>query len=232
MIFLNCIKEDLVQVNDKTRIDVSKSFVSGANITNITIKPSADDSAISVFNTNQERWHLDWAYLTDGEKTITVQATDGTNTVSQNFTINVISAEDDNLYSNDSHIFAIESELKRYIPQGRNSYINIHREAQSRILNYLDRKRIWQDNGEPYTKTQINLHGELRKWSMYEAMLMIYTDLLISVGDKFAEKVNEYKTLRNYERDRGAIRIDKNNNGIIDQASEIQELKSFRLIKR
>jgi hypothetical protein len=232
MIFLNCIKEDLVQVNDKTRIDVSKSFVSGANITNITIKPSADDSAISVFNTNQERWYLDWAYLTDGEKTITVEATDGTNTVSQNFTINITSVEDDNLYSNDAQLFAIESELKRYIPQGRNSYINIHREAQSRILNYLDRKRIWQDNGEPYTKTQINLHGELQKWSLYETMLMIYTDLLISVGDKFAEKVNEYKALRNYERDRGAIRIDKNNSGTIDAASEIQELKSFRLIKR
>jgi hypothetical protein len=232
MIFLNCIKEDLVQVNDKTRIDVSKSFVSGSSITGITIKPSEDDVAISVFNTNQERWYLDWAYSSDGEKTITVQATDGTNTVSQNFTINVITAIEDNLYSNDSQIFAIESELKRYIPQGRNSYINIHREAQSRILNYLDRKRIWQDNGEPYTKTQINLHGELQKWSLYEAMLMIYTDLLISVGDKFAEKVNEYKSLRNYERDRGAIRIDKNNNGIIDQGSEIQELKSFRLIKR
>jgi hypothetical protein len=232
MIFLNCIKEDLVQVNDKTRIDVSKSFVSGSSITGISIKPSEDDVAISVFNTNQERWYLDWAYSSDGEKTITVQATDGTNTVSQNFTINVITAIEDNLYSNDSQIFAIESELKRYIPQGRNSYINIHREAQSRILNYLDRKRIWQDNGEPYTKTQINLHGELQKWSLYEAMLMIYTDLLISVGDKFAEKVNEYKSLRNYERDRGAIRIDKNNNGIIDQGSEIQELKSFRLIKR
>jgi hypothetical protein len=232
MIFLNCIKEDLVQVNDKTRIDVSKSFVSGSSITGITIKPSEDDVAISVFNANQERWYLDWAYSSDGEKTITVQATDGTNTVSQNFTINVITAIEDNLYSNDSQIFAIESELKRYIPQGRNSYINIHREAQSRILNYLDRKRIWQDNGEPYTKTQINLHGELQKWSLYEAMLMIYTDLLISVGDKFAEKVNEYKALRNYERDRGAIRIDKNNSGTIDAASEIQELKSFRLIKR
>jgi hypothetical protein len=232
MIFINCLREDLVQVGDKTRIDVSRSFVSGDGITSITIKPEATESAISVFNANQDRWYLDWAYMTDGTKTITIEASDGTTTVSQNFTIEVISVEDDNLYSNDSQIFAIESELKRYFPQGRNSWINIHREAQSRILNYLDRKRIWNDNGSPYTKTQINKHGELQKWSLYEAMLMIYTDLLISVGDKFAEKVNEYKALRNYERDRGAIRIDKNNNGVIDAASEIQELKSFRLIKR
>lgn len=232
MIFLNCIKEDLVQVNDKTRFDFSKSFTSGETINSITVVPDEGVNPIQIHSQNQEKWFLDWAYDTPGLKTVVVEASHAQVTISQNFTINVVSVEEDNLYSNDAQLFAIESELKRYIPQGRNSFINIHREAQSRILNYLDRKRIWQDNGDPYTKTQINLHGELQKWSLYETMLMIYTDLLISVGDKFAEKVNEYKTLRNYERDRGAIRIDKNNSGTIDAASEIQELKSFRLIKR
>jgi hypothetical protein len=181
---------------------------------------------------DQSKWFLDWAFDSSGTKTIEIEATDGINTINQVFDIEVISESDDNLFSNDSQIFAIESELKRYIPEGRNSFKNIHREAQSRILNFLDRKRIWNDNGEPYTKLQINLFDELSKWSLYETLFIIYTDLFISVGDKFAEKVNQYKELRNYERERAAIRIDKDGNGTFEPDKEIQELKSFRMIKR
>jgi hypothetical protein len=232
MIFLSCIRESLVQVNDKTRIDVSKSFVSGSGITAISIKPEASGAFIPVYNSNQAKWFLDWAYATSGTKVVTVQATDGVSTVSQNFELEVITEASDNLYSSDEQIFSIESELKRYIPDGKNSFKNIHREAQSRILNYLDRKRIWASNGEPYTKDQVNLNGELSKWSLYEAMFIIYSDLFVSVGDKFAEKINQYKDLRNSERDRASIRIDKDNSGTFDSNEEIQDLKSFRMIRR
>jgi hypothetical protein len=232
MIFLSCIRESLVQVNDKTRIDVSKSFVSGSGITAISIKPEASGAFIPVYNSNQAKWYLDWAYATSGTKVISVQATDGVSTVSQNFELDVITEANDNLYSSDEQIFSIESELKRYIPDGKNSFKNIHREAQSRILNYLDRKRIWASNGEPYTKDQVNLNGELSKWSLYEAMFIIYSDLFVSVGDKFAEKINQYKDLRNSERDRASIRIDKDNSGTFDSNEEIQDLKSFRMIRR
>lgn len=229
MIFINCLREDLVQVNDKTRIDVSRSFVSGDAITDILIKPEATEDYISIFDADKDNWYLDWSYATDGTKTISVQATDGSSTVSNDFTLSVISVEDDNLYSDDSQIFAIESELKRYFPSGRNSYLNIHREAQSRIVNYLDRKRIWNSDGTAYTKNQLNLTGELQKWSLYETISIIYNDLFISGGDKFAAKVNEYKELRNIERDRGAIRIDSNSSGTIDTGDHVQDLKTFMM---
>ncbi len=231
MIFINCIKEPLVQVSDKTRVDVSTSFVSGDGITGITINPDGY-GPISVFNVDQSKWYLDWAFDTSGTKTIEVEATDGVTTISQTFDIEIISESDDNLYSNDSQIFTIESELRRYLPDGRNSFKNIHREAQARIINFLDRKRIWSENGEPYSKNQLNLFDELSKWSLYETLFIIYTDLFISVGDKFAEKVNQYKELRNYERERASVRIDKDGNGTFEPEKDIQELKSFRLIKR
>lgn len=232
MIFINCITEEIVQVNDKTRIDISNSFVSGDAITDIEIQPEVGADFISVFNIDQTRWYLDWAYSTSGEKTITVRATDDTATVSQTFTLNIISIEDDNLYSSDAQVFAIESELKRYIPEGKSSYNYLHREAQSRILNYLDRKRIWNSDGSSLTKDQVNINGEVQKWSLYETLFMIYTDLFISVGDKFSEKVNQYKALRNIERDRGSLRIDKDKSGTFEPNEEIQELKSMRLIRR
>lgn len=231
-IFIDCKNEEIIQVNDKTRIDVSGTFVSGDAITEIEIKPSDDDDFISVFNSDQDLWYLDWAYASSGKKVISVRATDGTSTITSTFSITCVSEADDNLYSNDSQIFAIETELKKYIPEGKNSYKYLHREAQSRILNYLDRKRIWDVNGDAFTKDAVNMTGELQKWSLYETIYMIYTDLFLSVGDKFAEKVNQYKGLRNYERDRTAIRLDKDGNGIIDDDEQPLELKSTRLIRR
>jgi len=234
MIFLNCLRETIIQVSDKTRIDVSKSFIANSSpITNIKIEPDSGVGLITVFNTNQDKWFIDWAYATPGEKTVTVEATDGVNTISQTFKILVLSEADDFLYSNDEQIFMLESELKKYLSPGRNSYKNIHRESQTRILNFLDRKGIWQKTGDPFSKLQINLHGELSNWSLYESLFIIYTDLFISVGDKFAEKVNQYKELRNIERERSSIRIDKDGNGTIEAGTgEFQELRVTRMIKR
>lgn len=232
MIFLNCIKESLVQVGDKTRFDFSRSFTSGETVNSIKVTPEVGADEFEIHSQNQDKWFLDWAYLTPGVKTISVEASHAQVTITQTYTINVVSEEEDNLYSTDEQIFAIESELKRYIPPGRNSFKNVHREAQGRVLNYLDRKRIWNDNGDPYTKDQVNLKGELSRWSLYESLFIIYTDLFISVGDKFAEKINQYKELRNIERDRAAIRIDKDGSGVIDSGNEIQDLKTFRMIRR
>lgn len=233
MIFLNCKNESIIQTDDKTRIDVSKSFVSGDAITDILVKPENSENFISVFNNgDQDYWFLDWSYATAGEKIISVQATDGTNTVDKSFTIESITPGLDNLYSKDSEIFSIETELRRYISDGRNSYINMHREAQSRILAYLDRKRIWDKDGNPLTKDQLNLTKSLQQWSLYEAIYMIYSDLVISIGDKFITKANDYKSLRNYERDRGGIRIDMNNDGKIEASSEIQDLKTVHMVIR
>ena len=86
-IFVDCINEEIIQVNDKTRIDVSRSFVSGATITDIEIKPESAEDFISVFNSDQEQWFLDWAYNSPGDKVISVRATDGSSTVTSTFSI-------------------------------------------------------------------------------------------------------------------------------------------------
>jgi len=232
MIFINCKNEQIIQVSDKTRIDVSDTFVSGDAITDIAIKPEASESFISVFNADTDKWYLDWAYSTNGSKVISVQATDGVLVENKDFTIEVISEQDDNLYSNDSQLFTIESELKRYIAPGRNSYINIHREAQRRILDYLERKRIYNTDGSRITKDQINIDDDIARWSLYEALVIIYEDLVVAVGDKFKDKVLEYKNLRSQFRTMGALRLDRDKDGTIEPSSELQELKSYRLIKR
>lgn len=56
--------EEKIQIEDKTRLSGIKSFISvGASALDaVTIKPGADESAISVFNTNQNLWFLDWQF--------------------------------------------------------------------------------------------------------------------------------------------------------------------------
>lgn len=56
--------EKAVQVRDKTRFDATKSFVSRGStaISTITIKPGADETAVSVFNADSRLWYLDWKF--------------------------------------------------------------------------------------------------------------------------------------------------------------------------
>ena len=64
MIFPKLEHEPDVQVSDRTRLSAVKSFVTVGSpaITTATIKPSQSDSAISIFNTDQNKWFLDWQY--------------------------------------------------------------------------------------------------------------------------------------------------------------------------
>lgn len=58
--------EDKLQIKDKSRFNGSKSFVSvgSDSITDVTVKPGADGSAITVFNSSQDLWYLDWQFNT------------------------------------------------------------------------------------------------------------------------------------------------------------------------
>lgn len=60
--------EGEVQLNDKTRLDASRSFVSrdSADINSITIKPDVSTSAVECFGNDLETAYLDWAYTSFG----------------------------------------------------------------------------------------------------------------------------------------------------------------------
>lgn len=56
--------EKAVQVNDRTRFFGGKSFVTKGStaISTMTIKPGSENSAISVFNSDQDEQYLDWQF--------------------------------------------------------------------------------------------------------------------------------------------------------------------------
>lgn len=235
-IFPNLILEKDIQVNDKTRLDASKSFVTQdeAAITLVEIEPEAAAGFIDVTPspaTKASDYFLDWQY-SGATRTVTATVritTDGA-PVTFSDTIEVTTAADDMLLSNDKDLTAIEEDILKFVPKGRNSWLNVHRKAQQLILDEIDERGITNTDGTRITKDQLVEIEDFRQWSAYMTLWLIMNDISNSVDDKFANKAASYKNTMDFHRERSFMRIDFNKDGNID-AGEKEPVRSSRLIR-
>lgn len=229
MIFPVLELENIIQVNDKTRLDGVKSFQSPDEpvITLVEIEPESASGFIDV----TEKLYLDWQYATEGTKTVTIRVTNsgGSNTYVK--TIEAISVADDKLFSNDGQLVANEPDVLNFVQAGRSSFLNVHRTAQTRILAWLDENKIYDINGDRLTKENVIDKEEVTEWSKFLTLKIIFEGLSNNVGDIFHEKSLGYEKLANASRNRGAIRLDLNNDGVITKG-ENSDLRSVLLVRR
>lgn len=239
MLFPKITFETVMQVDDKTRLDASLSFATDdESITDILIEPSAGAGYISVYNGGDtDKWYLDWAYETDGFKDVSVriEAVSGNKTKTYMAGINVLTEDEDALLSNDNDLYPYETDIKNYIPRGKNSFIYAHRKSQERIISYLDEQRIWKNDNSRYTKQDIiDLDGEFkeqfRQWSTLQTLLIIFESIQVSNGDIFQEKKLEYDNLMRQARNRAALRLDQDGDGIVD--NNPYDMVTTRLVRR
>lgn len=229
MIFPNLIFDSLVQEADKFRFNASKSFVgSGSVLNGVKIYPDFDNNPgvfYDVFVEDcPEEWVLDYAYETAGDYTVRLELSTTTpETKVKDYTITVITEADDNLQSTDAMLYAYESELIKYLPEGRNSWKYLHRKALEEIIDYLYRNGIYRKNPDeaqdkPLKIEKKHLIGDkLEKWSTFETMIMIFQDIKSSNIDFFNEKILDYTELRNDARKIACISYDSNDDGVIDE---------------
>lgn len=232
--------ETVLQVDEKTRLDASRSFVTDdETITDVLIQPSAGDAFISVFNSgDNEKWFLDWAYDVDEFKDVAIQivADSGSKTKTYMAGINVLTEEIDALLSTDNDILPFEPKIHRYLPKGKNSFIYAHRKAQERVISYLDEQRIWKDDKSRYTKLDLStisdpeFKEQFKQWSSFETLLIIFESFQVSSGDLFQEKKSEYTSLRNGARTRSALRLDQDGDGELDITP--YDIRTTRLVRR
>ena len=213
-IFPNLILEDTVQVNDKTRLDGTKSFISSdeAAITLVRIKPSDTDAYVTVTSDK----YLDWSYSGAATETVTIEITTDGSPTTFTKTISVVTSATDDLWSDDADLVKHEPDIMNYVPEGKNSFINIHRLAQSRILCWLDEKRIWDNDGNRLTATDVD-GTDMNEWSKYLALQYIYEGLSNSIDDIFFEKASRYRDLVNKAANRAVLRLDLANDGTKDE---------------
>lgn len=234
MIFPNLILEDVVQVDDKTRLDASKVFVSKdeAAITAVEIEPETGAGFVSVFGSGQSKdWFLDWQYATAGTKTATCRVTTDGSPVTKTFTLEVLSVADDNLFSTDQDIVALEHDIMKWVPAGRASFKNMHRKAQRLILAWLDENGHTDTSGNRLTKEAIVDKEEVRNWSAALTLQLIYQTMSNAIDDVFMQKSKTYESLAITHRKRLILRLDLTGDGEIDTSEGIR-VKSVSLVRR
>ena len=224
-IFAKLSHEEIVQVDDKTRLDALESFVTNeaSAITLVRIKPESSESFITASNN-----FIDWAYTTDGIKTITLEVTTDGAPVTKDFTLNVLSVADDNLFSSDAEIVQLEDNILTYTRKGRSSFLDKHREAQNRIMAELDERGITDLSGDRLTKSAIVDVQETKEWSKYLCLQLIFESISNAIDDIFQIKADRYKDVVNKVKERAILRLDRDGDASISN-SEKYDMKISRL---
>lgn len=204
MIFIVIHNESVVQVNDKTRIDISKSFSTPGEspILGITITPEVLAAPIAVTE------YLDWVYTTEGTKTITVTYTTTLGDTIKTAEISVVTVATDNLFSTDKDILAHESDLYNYLRVGRSSYIDKHRAIRDLILDELAITEHFKSDGSEYT-TADTFTDDFKKWSTYNVLELIFEELSNTADDIFNKKSLRYKDMKIKAKEMALLALDR-----------------------
>lgn len=224
--------ENVVQVGDKTRFNASKSFVSKDNvaITLVEIEPESGSGFVTVTGSSYKDWYLDWQY-SGATRTVVVslRITAGTTTTITK-SISVVTSASDMLFSSDSDLLAYEPDILKYIPDGRSSYLNVHREAQTKILDWLAEAGVTDVDGNRLTKDRVIDIDEVRSWSKYLTLSLIFSGIYNSVDDVFSDKAKSYASMAKSKADRSKIRLDIDGDGETSLAEDVN-LQSRDLVR-
>lgn len=228
--------EQILQVNDKTRIDASKTYtVKGeAAITVVEIEPytGAGYVTVSGVGITARDWYLDYQYPTAGLKTISLRVT--TNAAPEVFTktILVLTEADDRLFSSDNDLVQHEPDIMKWLRAGRNSWLDYHRRSQGLILDWLAQARIFDQNGDRLTKVSILVIEDIKNLSIYWTLGNIFLSLSNKPDDVFRAKSEMYFSLVADYKSTGRIQFDYNNDGELNDSEKNYDLKSFRIVRR
>lgn len=225
--------DDKVQVSDKFRILASKSYVSKGEsaITLVEIQPEADDDFIDVTGSSSDDWWLDWEYATSGTKVVTLRITTDGDAETFTKSITCVTAADDNLFSDDDDLSLIESDILRYLPDGRSTYKYMHREAQKNILEYLYTSGYRNSEGERIQASNFVDIEEIRHWSKWATIALIYWDLKTIEDDIWERKALKAEGMVQKYSSPVKLKFDYDGDGTIE-LGEALALSSFEVTRR
>jgi hypothetical protein len=229
--------ESVVQVGEKTRLDVSRSFLTQdeEDATLVEIKPSDSDSYITVsgVSVTQDQWYLDWIYAAAGSQTVSLRiTTDGAPSVFTS-TITVVTVASDALFASDDDLAKFEPDIKKWLPSGKSTWNFVHRKVQDKILTELYKSRIFDANGDKLEKAAVVDTAEVREWACYMALSIIFTGISNAPDDVFHQKSLEYAkkehTFMNYSLN--ILKLDYDGDGTLE-SSERVGFRSTLLVRR
>lgn len=133
------------------------------------------------------------APLEYGIRKVTLTAGDGVTTETQVQYMKVFSEFGDRLFCSDFDIEGHESDTPKWVKNGRSSFKNVIRRSQELILEWFAGKGWLDDESKQLTKWAFPITSNLRDWSTYMSLRLIFDDLSNTVGDTFSQAARAYE---------------------------------------
>lgn len=166
-------------------------------------------------------------------KTVTVSVTNGTDQADSEFTLEVVSERADRLFSSDSDLRKHEPDILKFVPQGRATFKDIHRRSQQLMLEWLAGEGSLDAYGEKIIPRRFLDLDEVRDWSTYLTLSLIFDGLSNAVDDVFARKAERYLAMSVKRRDRAMLHLDLDQDGAADPSEgEGLDTRSARVYRR
>ncbi len=141
-------------------------------------------------------------------KLITLLASDGSNDNTVTKTLKLISPRADRLFSDDAMLTDHEHDIRRFIVQGRDTFKNKHRLAQTQIFDYMDKEGMVNIFDKKYKKQDALIPEEFRQWSKFLTLRLIFDGISNKADDVFFKKARHYQERELFFRNRSVIRLD------------------------
>ncbi len=161
---------------------------------------------------------------------LTVENDDGSRTITR--TIQVVSELADKLFSSDDRLRKHESDIMKYLPEGRATYKDVHRRAQTLILAWLDTNGFIDNRGLKLTLARFTDVEEMTEWSTMMTLRLIFENMKTANDDIFATKSKKYEGLEDFYRNRATIKVDLNRDGSADAIVERLDIRSCLVVRR
>lgn len=223
--------DDKIFSGDKIRFDASESFLAPALVFATVSHEISVDAGVTWFDISKNKI-VDWIFTTAGTKTISLRVST-TQPASQVFTkdITVIDLTTANLFSNDSDLYEYETDIDQYLPKKWSSWNLVHLAAQKHIIDWLDEKRIFAFNGTKYSASDLLDKAEVRQFSIFKTLELIFASNSNIVGDIFSIKRDKYRELANEKAARAQITLDFNKDTINNDSQERTDLHSVSVFR-
>ncbi len=162
--------------------------------------------------------------------TLTIENDDGSKTITRE--IEVVSELADNLFSTDDRMRKHESDVMRYLPEGRATFKDIHRRAQTLILAWLDTNGFIDNRGYKLTLARFTDVEEMTEWATMMALRILFESNKTAKDDIFSIKTKKYEGLEDFYRARATIKVDLNRDGVADALVERLDIRSCLVVRR
>jgi hypothetical protein len=138
---------------------------------------------------------------------------DAGNTDTAEMEIRVMHEDSDRLFSSDSKLRQHRSDILRYLSEGRATFKNQHRRAQTLMLDWLAKEGYADTMGHRLTKRALVVTEDVESWATFLCLRLILEDASNAKDDVFADQAKNYKGMEVAARDRAVLQIDLDGDG-------------------